>query len=99
MSKLIKKIGVKPLIELPHSIIEKVKDFSGLDTNVTYVLATLYYLDSIGKLSSIKKRLPYYTSLEWEECERALNILAHLKVIEYSEGQVILRIRPIKYKR
>ncbi|GAB6887945.1 hypothetical protein JCM13304A_14430 [Desulfothermus okinawensis JCM 13304] len=99
MAKLIKKIGLSPLLELPETLQKKINSMEQLDIDSKYVLATLYYLDSIGKLSSIKQRLPRYTSLSWEEIYRSLKLLAHLNIIEYREGRVFLRVKPIKYKR
>ncbi len=97
MDFLIKKIGINPLIYLPRSIIQSLNS-SCLDLNAKYVLATLYYLDSINRMSCLCTRLPRYTYLTWEECEEALQLLAHLNIIEYREGRVWLRIKPIKYK-
>jgi predicted phosphatase len=98
MNSLIEKIGLKPLLNLPDSIWKKINSISQLDLNAKYVLATLYYLDSKDKMSSLKTRLPHYTYLSWKDCERALKLLAHLDIIEYREGRVFLRIKPLKYK-
>ena len=98
MGKLIKKIGLSPLLELPDSIWQQLNKMEQLDTDIKYVLATLYYLDSRGKLSSLRSRLPRYTFLEWDVIERALKLLAQLNIIEYRDGRVLLRIKPIKYK-
>ncbi|WP_461833914.1 hypothetical protein [Desulfothermus sp.] len=98
MGKLIKKIGLTPLLELPDSIWKQINKIEELDTEIKYVLATLYYLDSRGKLSSLRERLPRYTLLEWDVIERALKLLAQFNIIEYRDGRVSLRIKPIKYK-
>jgi len=98
MGKLIRKIGLTPLLELPDSIWHQLNKMEELDTNIKYVLATLYYLDSKDKLSSLRKRLPRYTFLEWDIIERALKLLAQLNIIEYRDGRVTLRIKPIKYR-
>lgn len=98
MSHLIKKIGLNPLIKIPKSILRRLNELNELDINTKYVLATLYYFDSINNLSRIKERLPRYTHLSWDECQRALNILAQLRIIDYREGRVFLRVKPIRYK-
>lgn len=98
MASLIKKIGLNPLIKIPKSIINKLNNMENLDLNTKYVLATLYYFDSINNLSMIRYRLPRYTQLSWDECQRCLNILAQLKIIDYRDGQVFLRVKPISYK-
>lgn len=98
MGKLIRKIGLTPLLELPDSIWQQLNKMEELDTNIKFVLATLYYLDSRGKLSSLRERLPRYTFLEWDLIERALKLLAQLNIIEYRDGRVTLRIKPIKYR-
>jgi len=99
MKRLLEKIGITPLLRLPQSIRREVFSHKGLDLNSKFVLATLYYLDSRGMLHPLKKHLPRYTQLRWDECERCLHILAHLNFIEYREGRVCLRIKPISYKR
>jgi len=98
VGNLLKKIGLNPLINIPRGIIERLNNIEWVDLNTKYVLATLYYLDSIDNLTMIRERLPRYTQLSWDECHRALNILAQLKIIDYREGQVFLRVKPIKYK-
>ncbi|GAB6162432.1 hypothetical protein JCM12298_15910 [Desulfothermus naphthae] len=98
MGKLIRKIGLTPLLQLPDSIWQQLNKMEELDTNIKYVLATLYYLDSKDKLSSLRERLPRYTFLEWDIIERALKLLAQLNIIEYRDGRVTLRIKPIKYR-
>lgn len=94
---VIESIGYKLLLNLPEHMRRLLFVELGLETNEKFVLASLYYLDSKGKLDEFQYELPVETGLSWPECQACLERLARLKLIEYTQKHLRLKVKPLTY--
>ncbi|MFA6811234.1 MAG: hypothetical protein WCR47_09300 [Desulfoplanes sp.] len=92
-----KEAGLKRLLELPEEFRKAILGNPDLSRDEKIVLATLFYLDSKGKLSTYKDALPRMTELTSDACSVILKSLARRGVIAYTSSLLRLRVKPLNY--
>ena len=60
------------LLKLPESFRSKIFGTNNLTTDEKFILANLYYLDSVGNLREFKTLLPALTGYSQQKCELIL---------------------------
>ncbi len=95
----IESIGYSLLLYLPEHLRRLLFVELDLKRNEKFVLATLYYLDSKGRLDEFQQELPVQTGLTREECQDCLQRLARLRLIEYTQKSLRLKIKPLTYNK
>lgn len=89
--------GLKRLLELPEGFRKAVLGNPDLSRDEKIVLATLFYLDSKGKLATYKDALPRMSELTPQACSACLKSLARRGLIAYTSSLLRLRIKPLNY--
>ncbi|MBT8763478.1 hypothetical protein KFV02_05980 [Desulfohalobiaceae bacterium Ax17] len=89
---------LKKLLNLPESFRSKIFGTNKLTTDEKFILANLYYLDSVGNLLEFKTLLPPLTGYSQQKCELILTELNKKNFIYMRKNQVSLRIKPLTYE-
>ncbi len=89
---------LKRLLNLPENFRAKIFGTNNLNTEEKFILANLYYLDSIGNIGKAKELLPSLTGYSSQECDLILDELSKKKLIDKRRDNICLRIKPLTYK-
>ena len=90
-------ISVKSALCLPNSLKNRILTDHRLSLHQKFVLFTLYYLDSIGKLGHYRTYVPRFLNLGEEDFRKNLAALATHNYLRLDNQNLRLSIRPLHY--
>jgi hypothetical protein len=85
-------------LSLPNSLKNRILTDHRLSLHQKFVLFTLYYLDSIGKLGHYRTYVPKFLNLGEEDFQRNLAVLASHNYLRVDNETLRLNIRPLHYR-
>ena len=91
------KFTVKPGLHLPKHLKDKILTDQRLSLHHKFVLFTLYYLDSKGKLDEYVSYVPHFLNLEKEDFNNSIDELASHNYLRLGNKSLSLNIRPLRY--
>jgi hypothetical protein len=68
-----------------------------LSLHQKFVLFTLYYLDSKGKLAQYRSYVPQFLNLREEDFQKNINELVRHNYLRLDNETIVLNIRPLRY--
>jgi hypothetical protein len=91
-------IDIKPALHLPKNLKDHILTDQRLSQHQKFVLFTLYYLDSKGKLNEYGTYVPHFLNLQEEDFQKNIDDLVRHK---YSQAIHISHraLREIKYRK
>jgi len=89
--------SVKSALCLPNSLKNRILTDHRLSLHQKFVLFTLYYLDSIGKLGHYRTYVPKFLNLPEEDFQKNLAALATHNYLRLDNQNIKLSIRPLYY--
>ena len=90
-------LDIKPALHLPKDLKDRILTDQRLTQHHKFVLFTLYYLDSRGKLDQYGSYVPHFLNLEEEDFKKSIFELARHKYLRLDNKSVSLNIRPLRY--
>jgi hypothetical protein len=84
-------------LSLPNSLKNRILTDHRLSLHQKFVLFTLYYLDSIGKLAHYRTYVPKFLNLGEEDFQKNLAALATHNYLRVDNETLRLNIRPLHY--
>lgn len=90
--------SVKSALCLPTSLKNRILTDQRLSLPQKFVLFTLYYLDSIGKLAHYQTYVPRFLNLGEEDFQKNLAALASHNYLRLENRTLRLSIRPLHYR-
>ena len=98
IDKFFTRSKLKRLLNLPENLRASIFGTNSLNTEEKFILANLYYLDSIGNIGKAKELLPSLTGYSSQKCDLILDELSKKKLIDKRRDNICLRIKPLTYK-
>ena len=89
--------GIKPALRLPKDLKDHILTDQRLTLHHKFVLFTLYYLDSTGKLDEYGSYVPHFLNLEKEDFKKSIDELARHNYLRLDNESLSLNIRPLRY--
>lgn len=86
-------------LSLPNSLKNRILTDHRLSLHQKFVLFTLYYLDSIGKLAHYRTYVPKFLNLGEEDFQKNLAALASHNYLRVDNENLRLNIRPLHYRQ
>ncbi len=90
--------SVNSALSLPNSLKNRILTDHRLSLHQKFVLFTLYYLDSIGKLAHYRTYVPKFLNLGEEDFQKNLAALASHNYLRVDNQTLRLNIRPLHYR-
>ena len=90
-------ISTKPTLNLPRDLKNRILTDQRLSLHQKFVLFTLYYLDSKGKLDQYRSYVPQFLNLQEDDFQADINELARYGYLSLDNETLSLSIRPIRY--
>jgi hypothetical protein len=90
-------IDIKPALHLPKNLKDHILTDQRLSQHQKFVLFTLYYLDSKGKLNEYGTYVPHFLNLKEEDFQRNIDDLVRHKYLRLDNNSLSLNIRPLRY--
>jgi hypothetical protein len=91
--------SVNSALSLPNSLKNRILTDHRLSLHQKFVLFTLYYLDSIGKLAHYQTYVPKFLNLAEEDFQKNLTALASHNYLRVDNETLRLNIRPLHYRQ
>ncbi len=88
---------IKPALHLPKDLKDRILTDQRLSQHQKFVLFTLYYLDSKGKLDEYGSYVPNFLNLEKEDFKKSIDELARHNYLRLEKKSLSLSIRPLRY--
>ncbi len=88
---------IKPALHLPKDLKDRILTDQRLSQHQKFVLFTLYYLDSKGKLDEYGSYVPNFLNLEKEDFKKSIDELARHNYLRLENKSLSLSIRPLRY--
>ena len=88
---------IKPALHLPEDLKDYILTDRRLNLHHKFVLFTLYYLDSKGKLDEYGRYVPHFLNLAEEDFNKSIDELARHKYLRLENESLSLSIRPLRY--
>ena len=89
--------GVKSTLHLPKNLKDRILTDQRLTLHHKFVLFTLYYLDSTGKLDEYGSYVPHFLNLEKEDFKKSIAELARHNYLRLDNESLSLNVRPLRY--
>ena len=89
---------IKPALHLPKDLKDHILTDQRLAQHHKFMLFTLYYLDSKGKLDQYGSYIPLFLNLDEEDFKKSMSELVRHKYLRLDSESVSLNIRPLRYK-
>ena len=89
--------GIKPALRLPEDLKDRILTDQRLTLHHKFVLFTLYYLDSKGKLDEYGSYVPHFLNLRQEDFKQSINELARHNYLRLENESLSLNVRPLRY--
>jgi hypothetical protein len=89
--------GVKPTLHLPKNLKDRILTDQRLTLHHKFVLFTLYYLDSKGKLGEFGRYIPHFLNLNEKDFKKSMDELARHNYLRLENESVFLNVRPLRY--
>ncbi len=89
--------GVKTTLNLPKNLKDRILTDRRLTLHHKFVLFTLYYLDSKGKLAEYGSYIPHFLNLDEKDFNRSMDELARHNYLRLENKLVSLNVRPLRY--
>jgi len=86
-----------PELRLPQNLKDHILTDQRITLHHKFVLFTLYYLDSKGKLGEYGNYIPDFLNLEQEDFKKSIDELARHNYLRIENKSVFLNVRPLKY--
>lgn len=90
-------LDIKPALHLPEDLKDRILTDQRLNQHQKFVLFTLYYLDSKGKLGEYGSYVPHFLNLEEEDFNRSIDELVRHNYLRFDNESLSLSIRPLRY--
>lgn len=90
-------IDIKPALHLPKNLKDHILTDQRLSQHQKFVLFTLYYLDSKGKLNEYGTYVPHFLNLKEEDFQQNITDLVRHKYLRLDNNCLSLNIRPLRY--
>ena len=91
-------IDIKPALHLPKDLKDHILTDQRLSQHQKFVLFTLYYLDSKGKLNEYGTYVPHFLNLKEEDFQKNISDLVRHKYLRVDNNSLSLNIRPLRYR-
>ena len=88
---------IKPALHLPAHLKDRILSDPRLNLHHRFVLFTLYYLDSKGKLDQYGSYVPHFLNLQEADFRESIKELAHYNYLRLDDKSLSLNIRPLRY--
>ena len=88
---------IRPALHLPKDLKDHILTDRRLAQHHKFMLFTLYYLDSKGKLDQYRSYIPRFLNLDEEDFKKSISELARHKYLRLESESVSLNIRPLRY--
>lgn len=88
---------IKPALHLPKDLKDRILTDQRLSQHQKFVLFTLYYLDSKGKLDEYGSYVPNFLNLEKEDFKKSIDELVRHNYLRLENKSLSLSIRPLRY--
>jgi hypothetical protein len=88
---------IKPALRLPKDLKDRILTDHRLSLHQKFVLFTLYYLDSKGRLDQYGSYVPHFLNLKEEDFKRNIDELARHNYLRLDQKSLSLNIRPLRY--
>jgi len=88
---------IKLALHLPKDLKDRILTDQRLAQHHKFMLFTLYYLDSMGKLDQYGSYVPRFLNLAEEDFKKSMSELARHKYLRLESESVSLNIRPLRY--
>lgn len=90
-------LNIKPALHLPKDLKDRILTDQRLNLHHKFVLFTLYYLDSKGKLDEYVSYVPHFLNLEEEDFNNSIDELARHNYLRLQNESLSLNVRPLRY--
>ncbi len=88
---------IKPALHLPKDLKDRILTDQRLSLHQKFVLFTLYYLDSKGKLDEYGSYVPHFLNLGEEDFQKNIDELIRHNYLRLDNEALSLNIRPLRY--
>ncbi|MBW1981861.1 MAG: hypothetical protein JRJ12_11630 [Deltaproteobacteria bacterium] len=92
-----KPVNFKPSLRLPRDLKNRILTDQRLSLHQKFVLFTLYYLDSKGKLAQYRSYVPRFLNLCEDDFQENIDELVRYNYLSMDQENLSLNIRPIRY--
>jgi hypothetical protein len=90
-------LDIKPALHLPKDLKDRILTDQRLSLHQKFVLFTLYYLDSKGKLDEYGSYVPHFLNLREEDFKKNIDNLVRHNYLRFDNESLSLNIRPLRY--
>ena len=88
---------IRPALHLPEDLKDRILRDQRLNQHQKFVLFTLYYLDSKGKLDEYASYIPRFLNLQEEDFKKNIYELARFNYLRLDQKSLSLSVRPLRY--